>query len=424
MAGTRTNTFFLKTFGCKSNQYDTQGIRESLVRAGMVEVDSAAAAALCVLNTCAVTGRANASCRNALRGLQRQNPRARVVITGCAIDAGEEWPRVVPGVEVVVPNPRKHLIAALVTGADCSREPELRFGFSLTEFCGRTRAYVKIQDGCDFHCSFCSIPAARGQPLSRPFSAILAEAQTLAGRGHGEIVFTGTNIGAYRGYGGEDLAKLVRAVGSFPEVERLRLGSVEPGFVTDELLAAIRETPTVCPHLHLPLQSGDDAVLKAMNRQYTTSDYLRLLDRVRENLDRPAITTDLIVGFPRENQSAFENTCRLCERARFSRTHVFLFSTRPGTPAATLPPVATDREITARKQRLSSVAESSAAAFAAACIGRDETVIVERTENGELHGYTSRYLRARFPGPAARKRSLVRIRVTGSQGAELRGDLL
>lgn len=411
--------FYLQTFGCKSNQYESQAIRELLVDAGFVEVADPAEAETYIINSCAVTSRAGAACRNAVRKAIRSRPGLRLVATGCAVDAGETWPEKL-GIHHCIPNAKKHAIAEILLndagpGGDPAAFPDDRLGMAINRFEGHTRAFLKIQDGCDNHCSYCVVPAVRGAPESRPPRDIIEEAARLAASGHPEIALTGINIGAYQ-YHGLNLAGLLLRLAGTPGLVRLRLGSIEPQELDEELVRVIRDHDAICPHLHLPLQSGDRGVLSAMNRRYGPEDFLDKVDMIQSILPFPAITTDVIVGFPGEDGVAFENTYELCRRVAFSRMHVFLFSARPGTPAARMARLANDRDIEERKKRLLELAEKQAVSFAARCLGREERVIVE--SDGAL---TDRYLRVMLGGKHE-SGTVLRVKITAAEDAHLLGE--
>lgn len=421
-------TYYLQTFGCKSNQYESQALREALDARGHVETDDPAKARLFVVNTCAVTGRAGASCRNAIRKTLRANPSLRVVVTGCGVDLNERWPDL-PGEPLFVPNSQKRLLVRWLDDAPPAPESDVsapravdgerdgRFDLSISRFRGHTRAFVKIQDGCDNFCSYCAVPHARGRPASRPAGEVLEEARRLVGNGHAELVLTGINIGAYR-RPGTALPDLVARLAALPGLVRLRLGSVEPPYLTPELVAAMADNAGVCPHVHLPLQSGDDRVLSLMRRRYTAGEFLEKAAMLRERLVLPAVTTDVIVGFPGEDGEAADATLAVCRAAGFSRLHVFLFSPRPGTPAAAMRRTATDAQIEARKTRLIALGGELSRAFAAACVGLRERVIVENSGSG----HTDRYVKARIDG--GKPGETVAVTVTGAEGEEARTEVV
>lgn len=417
-----SHTFFLQTYGCKTNQYETQGVREALCAAGLRETAQPADAEIILVNTCVVTGRAAERCRDDLLALHAQNPRARLILTGCAADTREGWLADLP-FEKTFRNREKGQIAAYLLSASAVTAPAANaaadpFAFSLRRFAGHTRAFLKIQDGCDNFCSYCIIPQARGEPCSRSLREILHEAGELIAGGHRELVLTGINIGRYHS-DSHDFASLVAKLAELPGLLRLRLGSIEPQELTPALLAVIAANPCICPHLHLPLQAGDDRILAAMNRKYTVADFLRSLDAIRARLDRPAITTDLIVGFPGEDAASFTQTMQTVQSAGFAGMHLFTFSPRAGTPAATLPPCA-QKEIRARRTKLSALAQEQAAIYARSLVGYEEAVIVQRRTGGAWSGHCARYLRTTVSGAAEHVRGdLVRVGITAYEGAML-----
>jgi threonylcarbamoyladenosine tRNA methylthiotransferase MtaB len=360
--------FSVRFLGCKVSFTDAQALRERLLRDGHAEVADRGDVA--VVNTCCVTNEAVAKSRQAAARAARSH--ARVYVTGCGAQLSETaFDGLPPNVTVV----RGRLEQAVETvagdvGAIACVQAEARLD--------RVRAFVKIQDGCSFSCNFCVIPLVRGATRSRSAAAVLAEVARRAAQGHREIVLTGVNLGCFRDRAaGYTLARLVRDAGSLPGVERLRLSSIEINHVDDDLVAALRETPTVGPHLHVPLQSGDDAVLRAMGRRYTVDRYLAKLDRLRDfNL-----TADVIVGFPAEDDAAFERTFAAVRAAGLTKVHVFPYSPRPGTATAaadTVPP-AVKKE---RSARLRALSDAACRARWETKVGREELVLVDRPGRG------------------------------------------
>jgi threonylcarbamoyladenosine tRNA methylthiotransferase MtaB len=395
--------FTLRTFGCKTNQYESQGLREILVAAGWTETDDPAGADVAVVNTCGVTSRAEASCRRAARALVRANPRLTLALVGCGVDLDADWGALPPALRLPnrekasLPKRLEALFSASPRPVPAKRDP---LPFRVTGFAGHQRGFVKIQDGCDNHCAYCAVPRARGAPVSRRREDILREAAAMFKSGRRELALTGINIGAWRD-GEADLADLARALAALPGAGRLRLGSVEPPHVTERLIQTMAETPAICPHLHLPLQSGDDGLLRAMGRRYDTAFFARLVGRLRLALDRPALTTDVIVGFPGETAATAGRTRAFCESMGFSRTHVFPYSPRPGTPAAGRPGRPDPKEAGAWRDALLADGRARARAFAASLAGAPATALVEKADGrGWLVGYTERYVRVRFRGDA------------------------
>jgi threonylcarbamoyladenosine tRNA methylthiotransferase MtaB len=311
--------FGIDFLGCKVSHADAHEIRERLLRDGHVE--DAARADLVVINTCCVTNEAVAKSRKAAARAARSH--ARVYVTGCAANLAQSAFASLPANVVVVPR-RAEETAAFVAGdvgaIGCVQ------GHARLD---RIRAFVKIQDGCSFSCNFCVIPLVRGASRSRSADAVLGEIRRRVAQGHREVVLTGINLGCFRDRAaGYDLPRLVRAAGAISGLERLRLSSIEINHVSHALVAALRETPTAARHLHVPLQSGDDGVLRAMRRRYTTAAYLRRLEPLAGEFN---LTSDVIVGFPAEDDAAFERTLRTVERAGLTKVHVFPYSPRPGT---------------------------------------------------------------------------------------------
>lgn len=408
--------YYIDTFGCKSNQYESQAMREILERDGFTAAQDACDADVYVLNTCGVTGAAAAACRSRARQAARRNPGVLVAVTGCCVDLGEEF----TGVQnlLLLANARKTDIAALIRErlgfAGCTQTAGQEL--SVSAFSGHTRAFLKVQDGCDNFCTYCAVPYARGAPRSRPVAAVLDEARRLVDAGYGEIVLTGINIGVYRD-GAADFSDLAQKLAQTPGLVRLRLGSVEPPQADRRLFQVMHDEPRICPHLHLPLQAGSDAVLSAMGRRYASGQFLDIVALAKEILDKPSLTTDVIVGFPGETEADFESTMQVCAAAGFSRLHVFPFSPRPGTPAASLRQNTPNREIESRKKQLIARGALLAEQYAQSLVGMDERVIVEKDNSG----FCDRYIRVTLP-PGQAQGAVVRVRLQ-QHGPTLAGAL-
>jgi threonylcarbamoyladenosine tRNA methylthiotransferase MtaB len=366
-------SFTARFLGCKVSFADAQAIRERLVADGHVEARDAADVA--VVNTCCVTHEAVSKSRQALARAARSH--TRVYATGCAA----ALPGALDGLpaNVTVVDRGSEEAAAWVAGdvgaIGCVTAPHRL---------DRVRAFVRIQDGCSFSCHFCIIPSVRGGTRSRTGAAVLTEVRRRARQGHREIVLTGVNLGCFRDReAGFTLARLVRAAGAVEGVERVRLSSIEINHVTDELVEALRETPAASRHLHVPLQSGDDGVLKAMGRRYRVETYLAKLRPLRDfNL-----TTDVIVGFPAEDERAFESTLAAVERARITKVHVFPYSPRPGTRTAADDTVPVEVK-KARSERLRALSHGACRAHWQAKVGREDVVLVDRPGRGYGDDYT------------------------------------
>ncbi len=399
-----THTFSVLTLGCKVNQYESQALRERLVRAGWRPTRSDPG--LVIINTCAVTARAEAKARKLLRRTLKDQPRARLVLTGC----GLRYSRLTgSGLEELIPPDRR---------PDSFLPPAREELFGVTSLSGHHRPLVKVQDGCDAFCSYCVIPLLRGRPISRPASAVLEEVSTLTAAGYREIVLTGVNLGRYRD-GGFDLAGLVGRVCELPGEFRIRLSSVEPGEGV-AALAGLLAGRRLCPHLHLPLQSGSDRILRKMNRNYTLDDYRELVSDLRARRPDLAISTDCLVGFPEEEESDFLRTCRAVEEIGFSRVHIFPYSRRPLTRAAgaPTPPPPVVRE---RAAILADIAARAARRYREGFVGREVEVLAEETgPAGRTRGLEGHYLRAVLDGPGLPPGRLYRGRVAGLLDEALR----
>jgi len=430
----------IATLGCKVNAYDAATIADRLRAAGCEIVAAGAPADVVIVNSCTVTDAADAESRRLARRARREHPAARVVLTGCYAQTRPTEAAGEPAVDHVIGLNRLDALVAAVTAplpavarvvvGNVRRERTVST-FGARTFAGQTRAFLKVQEGCDLFCTFCIIPMARGASRSLPPREVLAEVAALAREGFEEIVLTGVHLG---GYGRDlvppvDLAWLVAALAEQGLVPRLRLSSIDPHEVTEPLVRLLARAPALCPHLHVPLQSGDDAVLRRMRRRYDAALARERLAMMRELVPDAALGTDLIAGFPGEDEAAFERTVAFVEESPLTYLHVFPYSVRSGTTAAKLegrnPPAA----IAARARRLRGAGERKRAAFARRFDGAEAEVLVETTRDpasGALRGYTRNYLRARLAGPDAWRGRRLRARlavgragqVTAAVGAE------
>jgi threonylcarbamoyladenosine tRNA methylthiotransferase MtaB len=407
------------TLGCKVNQYETEKIREALEGAGFETVPFSSAADAYVVNTCSVTSAADGKSRAAVRRALRSNPEAFVVVAGCYAELEPDAIRAIEGVDLVVPNAEKDAIAERIV-ARFANGLQVRGTASGTTCPGRstiaprtrTRAVVKVQDGCDQFCSYCIVPHARNQKSSRPIDEVLREISALAQFGYKEIVLTGIRLGSYGGECG--LPELIQAASKVEGIERIRLSSIEPWEVDDALLDAM-DCPKVCRHLHIPLQSGDDGILELMNRPYTAERYRQIVSMVRERIPGIGITTDVIVGFPGETDQAFEHTRALIEQIGFSRLHVFRYSARKGTPAALMPDQVSAEVKKLRAENLIELGITAMRRFASSLVGELADVLVEReaAKPNHLTGFTDNYVETRFPGDPALRGQIVAVRIVG-----------
>jgi threonylcarbamoyladenosine tRNA methylthiotransferase MtaB len=428
----------LATLGCRLNQVDTQQLQAGLEARGFVAVPLDAPADVVVVNTCTVTARAELSDRQTIRRARRANPGARVVVTGCWAQTSPGDVVRVGGVDLVVGNADKERLPELVEallqappGPARVRVGELAgariAGLDARPATGgRSRVFLKVQDGCQHRCAFCIVPFARGASRSVAPEIVLEQARRAVMSGHPEVVLTGIDLGHW----GTDLAPrarladLVRALGAVDGLRWVRLSSMLPPYFTDELLQALRASPATAPHFHVPLQSGSDRILRAMRRPYTVAMYRRVVDRLTAVAPRLGLGADVLVGFPGETEADFRATLALVDELPFTYLHVFPYSERRGTEAAGRPGRLDGRTVAERARQLRAAAAAASRRFRASMVGRREDVLVlETREGGDLVGLTGNYLEVIFPGPDALQRRLARVRVTAAGERLARGVL-
>jgi threonylcarbamoyladenosine tRNA methylthiotransferase MtaB len=408
----------IQTIGCKLNQAESESLARRFLEAGYQIVSPEVNPDLYLLNTCTVTHVADRKCRHLLRLAHRQNPKALIVVTGCyAQRAGQELSQI-EGVTLIVGNEDKEqlldIIGARIVGLSPSSEPSPWPQF-------RTRALVKIQDGCSEPCSYCIVPRVRGRERDVPQQQILAEVEARVAEGYKEVILTGTTIGGYKGDGG--LAGLVSRVLSQTGVQRLRLSSLQPQDLSPSFIQLWNES-RLCRHLHLPLQSGCDTVLQRMRRSYSTADYERAVTMARELIPELAVTTDIIVGFPAESDEEFETSYRFCERIGFAGLHIFPYSARPGTVAAKMAHKVQPETKKKRSQRMLHLAQKSAQSFRRSFLGRSLTVLWEE-ENGDgiWSGLSDNYIRVFSKSEEQLRNRLLSVRLTQEHGSGLWGSV-
>lgn len=387
----------VRTLGCKVNQYESEKLLEDFSALGCGIVESLDDADVYIVNTCTVTQTADSKSRQAVRNAIRRG-RAIVVVTGCYAETSPEVFQQMQGVSLVIGNQGKQKIAAEVMRM-LEREPlpaSYAKVVSRPRY-SRTRAFLKIQDGCNQFCSYCAVPLARSVVSSKPADEVLAETQSLVQAGHKEIVLVGIRLGRYDGHTA-GLTGLIEMLARIPKLLRIRLSSIELMDITPSLLKLMSENSKLCPHLHIPLQSGDDGVLRRMNRPYTTENFAALVETLRKLVPRVAITTDMMVGFPGETVAEFEKSCEFVRRMRFARLHVFRYSARPGTTAALLPDDVSCCEKQRRSARLIQLGAACAQEFANSLVGQIVSVLVEgkTTTDGRMSGLTDNYMRVFF----------------------------
>lgn len=391
----RTPRVGLITFGCRLNQYETQMMRERLEPACEV-VERAAD--IYLINACTVTALAERKARQVVHRLRRREPQARIVVVGCLADAVTQGLSHMEGPDLFIGNAAKPHIEAVVRRLldDSPAGPKEEVLGSLdretvTRHLGHVRAFLKVQDGCDGGCSFCRTTQVRGRSRSKSVAIAVSEARGLIAAGHPEIVLTGINLAQYAAPDG-GLPELVRALLEIPELRRLRLGSINASGLTAPLIAAFAEDPRACVHFHVPLQSGDDDVLRAMRRATTVAGYRERVETVRRHLAWATFGADIIVGFPGEDETAFERTCQLVEEIGFANLHVFRYSPRAGTQAAGLPHRVPEADKKLRARRLEEIGERVQKRVLGEWIGRPDRVLVETIHDAVASGYSRGYL--------------------------------
>ncbi len=426
------------TLGCKVNQYDTESLMELFRKRGYRVVDFDSEADVYCINTCTVTQVADKKSRQAVRRVKRRNPDAVVVATGCYAQVAPEEVSAIRGVDLVIGTQGRADIVDLVDLAMTkkSESPLVAVGeiTSRTEFeevpiscpTRRIRGFVKIQEGCGEFCAYCRVPFARGPSRSRKPEHIVAEVKRLADSGIREIVLTGIHVGAY----GRDLARpndlatlglpwLLEEIHSIPTIGRIRLSSIEPIDVDECLIKKVQGLPKVARHFHIPLQSGDDEVLKRMGRRYQTRDYLRIVERIRQMIPDVAVTTDMMVGFPGETEENFRKSYEFARSLKFSRMHVFKFSGRPGTRAFNMAHQVDSKIRHFRSEEMMQLAKELESGFCRSLVGKDEEVLVEEYESRRrvVTGIGSRYVRIEMPGGEGLVGTLVPVRAVGAADA-------
>ncbi len=399
------STFAVKFLGCKVSHADAMMARRALLAAGHVEVPEPEAE-LHVINTCCITREAEGKSRQSVRRSLRSA--REVYVSGCAVNLnprqfGEIDRRVRPFTGTA-----DDVAAAMGGCADLEHDVLPR---QPVEQATRTRGFVKVQDGCDCHCAYCIIPTVRGSARSRPASAVLEEARRRVAQGQPEMVMTGISVGDYRDpERGLELGQLMMEVARVPGVERVRLSSVEVIHVKDSLLTALATEEKVCPHLHVPMQSGDDRVLEAMGRHYTAAQYLERIAELRAAVPHVNVTTDVIVGFPAESREAFGRTLQLIDAAGITRVHAFSYSPRPGTAAERLGDRVPAEEKKSRSRELRGHSEVRSRHHRAAKLGSVERVLVDKVAETQCSGYTADYTRCYLPAGAALRGEIVGAR--------------
>ena len=400
----------LHNLGCKVNAYETEAMQQMLEKAGYEIVPFAPGADVYVINTCTVTNIADRKSRQMLHKAKKMNPHAIVVAAGCYVQAAKEDLEVNDAIDIVIGNNRKKELVEILREYEQSHKEEFVIDvnhtgeyeeLSISRTAEHTRAYIKVQDGCNQFCSYCIIPYARGRVRSRELEDVLTEVKELAVNGYQEVVLTGIHLSSYGIDRGTTLMDLILAVHEIHGIRRIRLGSLEPRIITEEFAATLSSLPKICPHFHLSLQSGCDATLKRMNRKYTAEEYFEKCRILRKYFERPALTTDVIVGFPGETEEEFEITREFLTRIEFYETHIFKYSRRKGTRAAEMENQVSDEKKTERSNILLELNRENKELYENERTGKTDEVLFEELVmlDGEAYytGHTKEYIRMAIP---------------------------
>ena len=420
----------LHNLGCKVNAYETEAMQEMLEKAGYEIVPFKEGADIYIINTCTVTNIADRKSRQMLHRARKMNPDAIVVAAGCYVQAQAEKQEIDPCIDIVLGNNRKKDLitvlgeyqknkaedTCLEEVEDISRTREYE-PLSLTRPGDHTRAYIKVQDGCNQFCTYCIIPYARGRVRSRTVEDVIREVRSLAENGYREVVLTGIHLSSYGiDFDGErHLLELIRAVHEVDGISRIRLGSLEPGIVTEEFAEAIAALPKMCPHFHLSLQSGCDATLKRMNRRYTSGEYYEKCQILRKYFDHPALTTDVIVGFPGETEEEFRQSMEFVDKVDFYETHIFKYSKREGTKAAVMEGQVSEQVKARRSALMISLGEKKRKAYEESFVGKEVEVLVEEPAviEGRIvqAGHTKEYIKIALEQEEDLRNQIVKVRI-------------
>jgi threonylcarbamoyladenosine tRNA methylthiotransferase MtaB len=385
----KTSTVALETLGCKLNQAETQQLAAQLEQAGYRLVDSPRKADIYILNTCTVTHVADRKSRHLLRLARRLNPSVRLIAVGCYAHRDPLELAGIGGVDLVLNNDQKNDLVSILGNTYGIKQPFT--DVLLNQRGNRNRAFLKVQDGCHNFCAFCIVPYVRTREVSLPVADIVAQVKEKVAAGFKEVVLTGTEVGTYRS-DGTDLSGLLKHIREETDIRRLRLSSLQPPEISENLVGLWRD-PRLCSHFHLSLQSGSDPVLKRMKRRYTITDYLQKVNLIRSSVQDVAITTDVIVGFPGETDMEFQETLKFCKDLKFARIHVFPFSPRPGTLAATLPDQISAAVKKERCRQMLALSKESSKNFRQGFLGRTLEVLWEQSSDGIWSGLTGNYIR-------------------------------
>lgn len=431
---------FYYTFGCKVNQYETENIKEAMLSQGYEATDDHAEAEVCIINTCTVTAQSDSKCRQLIHKIRKDNPECLIVLAGCFPQAFEKQATEMSECDIIVGTGAKkeipQLIKEYITHGErlvkiVPREKGEAFEkMTNTGADSKTRAYIKIQDGCDQYCTYCIIPKARGHICSKPLEDIAPEVQQLVDSGHKEIILTGINLCCY-GRDFKDGTRLIDAIETACGCEgdfRVRIGSIEPELISDSDIQRMAKLDKLCPHFHLSLQSGCDETLKRMNRHYDTVEYETLCKKLREHFPNCAITTDIMVGFAQETDEEFQQSLDFAKRIAFAEAHIFPYSRRPGTVADRMSGQLDRKTKHRRAAQMAEVCNETKAAYLQSLVGTVQEVLFEKETSPKYHqGHAPNYVTVKIPRESENvslRRQLIKVKITSADGEFCYGDTI
>ncbi|RGD75446.1 tRNA (N(6)-L-threonylcarbamoyladenosine(37)-C(2))-methylthiotransferase MtaB [Anaerofustis stercorihominis] len=421
------------TLGCRVNSYDTQTMIELFKTNGYEIVDAAEKADVYVINTCAVTNESERKSKQIVRRLKKQNENAITVLTGCFAESNFEEAKKVDSADIVCGTHKREKIIDYINEFKAKQnkvynleEDSREFDKAgITTYDGKSRAFIKVQDGCNMFCTYCIIPYARGILKNASVEKVLSQIDALSKKGYREVVITGIHVASYKADTGENLIDLLELIDKENKIDRIRLGSLEPKLLTDTFLKRLGELKSFCPHFHISLQSGCDKTLKEMNRKYTTKEYMEIVNRVRKYFDDPGITTDIIVGFPNETDEDFEVTKDFTDKVGFSYVHIFPYSPKHGTPASEMENQIPKGLKTKRAKELKDVMENKREDFLNNMIGKQEKVLIEKKlEENIYEGYSENYIYVEVKSDKDIFNQIVNVKITEKTQTHLRGEII
>ena len=415
--------FYIMTLGCKVNQYESQIMSDLLTQNGYEIAADHREADICIVNSCTVTATGDSKCRKHIHRVRRENPDCIIVLCGCMPQAFADKTELFTDCDIVMGNTARRDVVPILSEYLIERKPIIRIGshekgetfepMQVKDFSERTRAFIKIEDGCNRFCTYCIIPYARGRVRSKPLDILEKEARDLALNGYKEIVLVGINLSAYGEEFDANVYDAVKTVCKIDGIERVRLGSIEPERMTEDILKKLSQKPKFCPHFHLSLQSGCDATLKRMRRHYDTAEYRRIVGNIRELFDNPSITTDVMVGFVGESEEEFSQSLAFCYEMGFAKTHVFPYSRRTGTVADRMVGHIDDHLKHERADVMISHMLDAQKKFMQGQVGKTASVLIEtKSKDGRFEGYTPNYTRVRIADDALKTGKLYEVVLT------------